>query len=96
MQSIARHNQRESFRYPGLAGHLQRRAGGGEVADKAFDNSAAELNRRSFQDAMARCASSFDHMIAILQIAGESIKLFEPIPGKTTKATTVPSVGSGS
>jgi hypothetical protein len=59
-QSIARHNERESFRDIGLTGHLQSSSGNRQVADDAIDGDAVELNPSGFHDTMASSDPCFD------------------------------------
>src|ERR1700732_4354462 len=57
-----------------VAGYFQRGSGGRQVADHAIERSAAKLNRCGFQNAVAKCNPSFDHLMEIRQNLKEPIK----------------------
>jgi len=63
IQSIVRDNQCELRRDADLARHFERSSGKRDVAHRAINRTADELNHCGFHDAEARCYPGFDHLI---------------------------------
>jgi hypothetical protein len=67
-------DQHEMLRDSDRTGHIQSGTAGRQIADRAIDRAAIELNRSALQDAMAWERALVVHDAVIRQNLGESTK----------------------
>ncbi len=71
-QMTAVGHEREVRRDSDRARDVERGTGGGDVANRAIDRAAAELDGPAFQDPLSVCNPVFVHRIVLLQVPADS------------------------